>query len=582
MRRIEVLCAALFLFFVFTSEGRATTAIRLTPEEQVASADAIALGRCTQIESRVIDDQIRTYVTFEVREVLKGPISEGRLVVKQVGGKVGDSAQWVEGSPRFSVGRDFVVFLAPNGEGAYVVDGLFMGCFSVGADPTGRVWLARDAGDGVLILPRSDVAADRLVDEIALDELRRVVALDAARAAKSEDPVAAAQVPVEYTGTFGGPREYTSDFVLFNNTRWFEPDSGQRVQFWCNTENFQPGGTNVPSLPEAMADALASWSSVPGSSFRAEFMGVESAGCGWRRDGVSRVSVDCANQVTGTSCQSIIAIGGACSIDGSQRVTVNGTSFSRTLEADITLNDGFCDLFQNPNYLRYILAHEFGHCIGFNHTPVREATMSGSFSYSNATRGAALHTDDQDGARFVYPGTSEPDPEPEPPIIVTETISGATLGVSFTQPLAVDKGEAPFAWAVSEGSLPPGLGLSAEGVVSGTPSATGFYAFTVRVTDARQQTTSKPFTMQVRVPPPVVLAAEYRKGKKTLTIVGQNFVAGASVTLNGVLTDASRITVRGNEILATGTRKKLALRKGVGANEVIVAVEGVPSQVYRF
>src|SRR4029077_9195293 len=40
----------------------------------------------------------------------------------------------------------------------------------------------------------------------------------------------------------------------------------------------------------------------------------------------------------------------------------------------------------------------------------------------------------------------------------------------------------PYTWAVSSGSMPPGLNLSGR-TVSGTPTRTGTFVFTVQVTD---------------------------------------------------------------------------------------------------
>lgn len=43
-------------------------------------------------------------------------------------------------------------------------------------------------------------------------------------------------------------------------------------------------------------------------------------------------------------------------------------------------------------------------------------------------------------------------------------------------------GVAPYAWSAA--GLPPGLALSADGILSGTPAAAGTFAATITVTDA--------------------------------------------------------------------------------------------------
>jgi uncharacterized repeat protein (TIGR01451 family) len=76
----------------------------------------------------------------------------------------------------------------------------------------------------------------------------------------------------------------------------------------------------------------------------------------------------------------------------------------------------------------------------------------------------------------------------QPPVAVAVTITTPRLndalvvpGGSYLQQLAAN---VPGSWVVADGSLPPGLTLNPEtGVVSGTPTATGTYPFTIVFTD---------------------------------------------------------------------------------------------------
>ncbi len=58
-------------------------------------------------------------------------------------------------------------------------------------------------------------------------------------------------------------------------------------------------------------------------------------------------------------------------------------------------------------------------------------------------------------------------------------------GRPFSADVPVTSGLAPFTDVITQGALPPGLSLSPSGVVSGTTSASGDFAFAVTVTDAR-------------------------------------------------------------------------------------------------
>ena len=90
MRQTLALCAVLCALAGFQTEARATTAVAVSADKQIAAASAICRGTCTRIESRRVDGRIVTYITLEVSEVLKGSVVPGQLVLKQAGGEVGD------------------------------------------------------------------------------------------------------------------------------------------------------------------------------------------------------------------------------------------------------------------------------------------------------------------------------------------------------------------------------------------------------------------------------------------------------------------------------------------------------------
>jgi len=70
---------------------------------------------------------------------------------------------------------------------------------------------------------------------------------------------------------------------------------------------------------------------------------------------------------------------------------------------------------------------------------------------------------------------------------------------SYSFTFAATGGKAPLTWALTAGSLPPGLSLSSSGTLSGTLSASsgGLFSFTVSVTDANAKVASAPFTLDV-------------------------------------------------------------------------------------
>ena len=74
-------------------------------------------------------------------------------------------------------------------------------------------------------------------------------------------------------------------------------------------------------------------------------------------------------------------------------------------------------------------------------------------------------------------------------------LSGGALGVPYRQLLVASGGKTPYTWTISSGSLPPGLTVTTDGIISGTPvtdsSCASYpctYNFTVKVTDSQTPT----------------------------------------------------------------------------------------------
>ncbi|HJS35840.1 MAG TPA: putative Ig domain-containing protein, partial [Pseudoxanthomonas sp.] len=73
----------------------------------------------------------------------------------------------------------------------------------------------------------------------------------------------------------------------------------------------------------------------------------------------------------------------------------------------------------------------------------------------------------------------------------------ATHASAFDQTLTVTGGTAPYTYAVTAGSLPQGVALSAAGVLSGTPTASGRFSFTVEARDANGFTGAQAYELVV-------------------------------------------------------------------------------------
>ncbi len=74
------------------------------------------------------------------------------------------------------------------------------------------------------------------------------------------------------------------------------------------------------------------------------------------------------------------------------------------------------------------------------------------------------------------------------PLTVTtaSTLPQGVDNVAYNATLNASGGVTPYAWNVASGHLPSGLSLSRAGVLSGTPTASGGFSFSVAVSDSEQ------------------------------------------------------------------------------------------------
>ncbi|NJK89531.1 MAG: hypothetical protein HC923_09100 [Myxococcales bacterium] len=134
-----------------------------------------------------------------------------------------------------------------------------------------------------------------------------------------------------------------------------------------------------------------------------------------------------------------------------------------------------------------------------------------------------------------------------------------------------------YEWRLVQGNLPPGLTLSPQGTpsttISGVPSATGDFMFTVEVKDFFQETATRNFTLSVEellqitrfelprleegVPYSATLTSAGGTGTKTWSVVGGSLPAGLTLSTTGVIS--------GTPTSADGSTLVVLLTDGAGA-----------------
>jgi uncharacterized protein (TIGR03437 family) len=120
-------------------------------------------------------------------------------------------------------------------------------------------------------------------------------------------------------------------------------------------------------------------------------------------------------------------------------------------------------------------------------------------------------------------------------ILTASPLPAGSVGVSYSEALTATGGVTPYkGWAVTSGSVPPGISLSqgvlaGTGLLSGTPTSAGTFTFALQVTDSSNAIATATFTLTVATPTTVPLsgivnAASYVGGKvapgEIITIFG--------------------------------------------------------------
>jgi Putative Ig domain len=92
---------------------------------------------------------------------------------------------------------------------------------------------------------------------------------------------------------------------------------------------------------------------------------------------------------------------------------------------------------------------------------------------------------------------------PITPVPVAEQLKGGTVGAAYSETISAQGGTSPYTFSLLSGALPTGTSLnSSTGVISGTLSATGAFAFTIKATDSLGAFGSQNFSITIASPPP--------------------------------------------------------------------------------
>ncbi|RYE25663.1 MAG: T9SS type A sorting domain-containing protein [Sphingobacteriales bacterium] len=179
------------------------------------------------------------------------------------------------------------------------------------------------------------------------------------------------------------------------------------------------------------------------------------------------------------------------------RMSTNGTSSNVGTTAS-SVGD-FTDLLLDINSAQILLVYpgawtQYSITIGGLTAPTSGRI---AFRYYVTSGGSAASNSDYIGIdEFEYT------PYTCPTITLSPaSLNNGTPGIAYSQAVSQSPLSGPTTFAVSSGSVPPGLTLSTSGTLSGTPTTLGTYTFTIRATHtATACTGTKSYTVNISCP----------------------------------------------------------------------------------
>lgn len=155
-------------------------------------------------------------------------------------------------------------------------------------------------------------------------------------------------------------------------------------------------------------------------------------------------------------------------------------------------------------------------------------------------------------------------------IVTTSPLSTRIAGIIFQDTLLASGGTLPYSWSILSGTLPVGVTLSSNGIISGRADSAGSYTFTVQVTDGAAANETKAFSLTVNNPLPStssISPTSKTKGEAgfSITVRGMHFVPSSIVQFDGV----SRTTLYISDSVVTASLPAVDLNSA-GAYNITV------------
>jgi hypothetical protein len=167
-------------------------------------------------------------------------------------------------------------------------------------------------------------------------------------------------------------------------------------------------------------------------------------------------------------------------------------------------------------------------------------------------------------------------------VITTTTLMNGSVGMPYSLTLMASGGTTPYAWSLASGALPQGIALTADGKISGTPTAAGTSAFTIQVSDASSPLQIATATLMLTISPTsgtalAITTAALPNGKVGAAYTAQLAASGGSTPYTWSVSQGA--LPAGLTISGSGQISGTPSQVGMASFTVQVSDASTPAQV---
>lgn len=510
-------------------------------DDQLAGfASAIVRGHvlATSVGRDPQTGAIYTYVTLAVEESFKGNVAEPTIVIKQLGGVLGDIGYAVADQATFTNGEEVILFLEtrPRDRTLYTV-ALWQGKWTIErATDTGeliatRAWPHREPG-----------AAKRNIDQRSFGAFRSRLHLQ--NDGQPAQSFVMAPTEAELAAAMAVD-QISAPYAFLGPYRWTQYDRGAAIPF-----DVPPAGN--PDLSTAdhgvteLNRAKSVWSGLTGNGL--QFGPGNGIGrCSTEGNSSGRISViyrDPCGEISNSG--GTLAVGSTVYTIGGFGGTFGGTTFDEAVDGFIVNNDSAIALqfLSNPGCFASVETHELGHVLGLSHTSVPNSIMSASVSFNACQNSPVPATaDDAAGIQAIYPANTPTAPTaPGAPTGFGMSAAASTVLLSWSSPTS---GGLPTSYTIEAGT--------ASGLTNIVSFATGSAATTFSVSGVPNGT----YYVRVRATNAVGVSPP---SNESVLVVGGCVIPGAPSALRTVSIVNRRVVLAWNA--ATGSPSSYVVEVG--------------------